>query len=68
MAKPQHAGMAITRPASLPILTAGISAVATLIAEAAASGDPDEGTIADAAFLIADLARLVEAVVEGCHE
>lgn len=50
---------------NLPILTSGIAAVAMLIAEASSRNQADTGTVADACFLIADLAGLVQEVAEG---
>lgn len=52
-------------PTNLPILTNGIAAVAMLIAEAATRNQADSGTVADACYLIADLAGLVQEVAEG---
>lgn len=49
---------------NLPILTSGIAAVAMLIAEAATRNQADSATVADACYLLADLAGLVQEVAE----
>lgn len=51
---------------SLPVITAGMTAVIRLIAQAANDNGTDGSTITDAALLLAELSRLVEVIsMEG---
>lgn len=64
MSAPKYHSQRSTTPC-LQTLTNGINAVAILLAEAATRNHADKGTVADACYLIADLAGLIQEIAEG---